>query len=181
MTESKDDIADIGLHALVRRVQALPQDVPPERSLWPAIEAQISKLPQQRPRRPMLPLAIAASLFMAASALGLSVYTFMVPAPIAQIAAADPKLDALGSIDAGYTPARLTYLRDLAMRQLTVDPKTRALLIENLRVIEATGKQIRASLQRYPGDPLLLDALELVSSNELEILEQLADPRANMI
>lgn len=181
MSDNHHEVADIGLHALVKRVQDLPQEVAPERSLWPDIEAQISKLSQEKPRRAKLPLAIAASLLMAASAVGLSVYTFVAHSPADQVAVAMPATDPLTSIEAGYSPARVAYLGDMATRESNLDPRTRELLLANLSLIEATGHQIRASLQRYPNDPLLLDALELVSSNEVEILEQLAAPRANMI
>jgi hypothetical protein len=109
------------------------------------------------------------------------VYTQLAIPVAVPVATTAPRLDPLVAIDQGFTPARLAYLHDLATRESQLDPETRALLLQNLQVIEAATAQIRAALDEYPDDPLLLDALDLVNRNELEILEQLAAPRANMI
>ena len=150
MKENNDQVADIGLRALVRRLQTLPPEVPPEHSMWPEIEARIRVTRQERARRRTPPLALAASLIMAASALGLSIHTALTPAPVqtVTVAAVPAPMDTLSVIDAGYAPARLTYLRDLATRESRLDPQTRQVLLEGLHVIEATSEQIRASLDR---------------------------------
>ncbi len=186
MSEHDSQPDDLALQVIARELRALPRELPPRRPLWPEVEARISRVQQESAgpsRRAWMPTALAASVLLAVSALALSVHTSLrlqaasTPA-VAESGAHDAALQA---IESGYATAQLAYLRDLAARDSRLDGETRAVLQDNLRIIEAARSEIETALVEQPRDPLLLDALQSVRRTELEVLARLAGSRHTMI
>ncbi len=168
---------------LLQAIEALA-DAPPERSLWPGIEARIIRRPgASRSFTFTLPqLAMAATLLIAISA-GVS-WLAMRPAPatpeVAIRAVAEPTDAVQGDVqratfaDAAYDAAVADLEQVLREGRDTLDPQTVMVLERNLAAIDEAIRQSRAALDADPANTYLNSHLADARRRKLELLRQAA-------
>lgn len=137
----------------------LPHDIKPERDLWPAISARISTKPQRV--RPLWSYGLAAGVLLAAFG-SLFWYT------AAHQAAQAPVL-AESSSDA-YLNARASYAEYTVQSAPNLSPKTRAVILKNLKVIEGSMQQIQQALKEDPNNTRLRSLLYDLYQNEAALM-----------
>ncbi|MGE0459907.1 MAG: hypothetical protein AB7Q16_00915 [Vicinamibacterales bacterium] len=159
-------------------------DVPPERDLWPRIEARVApRLGASRSFTFTLPqLAMAATLLIAVSA-GVS-WLAMRPAPATPEAAiravAEPTDAVQGDVqratfaDAAYDAAVADLEQVLRQGRDTLDPQTVMVLERNLAAIDDAIRQSRAALDADPANTYLNSHLADARRRKLELLRQAA-------
>ncbi len=137
----------------------LPRDIKPERDLWPAISARITAKRQRV--RPLWAYGLAAGVLLVACG-GLLWFT------AAHRAAQAPML-AESSTDA-YLNARASYAEYTVQTAPNVSPQTRAVILKNLKVIEASMQQIQQALKNDPNNTRLRSLLYDLYQNEAALL-----------
>jgi hypothetical protein len=150
MNESTTD----GLEARLRR---LPQEIAPERDLWPGIAARIRA--DARGSR-WVPVALAASVALAAVAVAL-VWQAARPAGD-DVWPGQPLLSP-------YVEARHRYESVWSSVRAGVDPETAAVLERNLEITRVARAEIEAALASTPDDPALQALLEATLDAELAL------------
>ena len=148
---------------LQKAADRLPRDITPAKDLWPGIAARISRKP--RAARPLWAYGLAASLFVAVGAaslwFGLARNAPGTAAP-AQIATAGP--------DATYFAQRAAFAEKSVQTAPNLAPATRAVILQNLRIIENSMQQIEAALEKDPNNPRLRALLFDLYQNESRLL-----------
>lgn len=163
-------------------LDALPQDMPPERDLWPAIQAQLDERTPQAgdaggtadaPGRSWHWMRMAAGMLVV---VGTSLITFLVtreysasppPAPVVQAMPASFGSQALGS---EYVTLRSELLEHFQRRMEHLPPPARASLQRSLEDLQRAANDINAILAQHPDDPLLQDLLMSTYQSELQLL-----------
>ncbi len=159
MTDENDN--DIQDEKLRRALAALPREIRPERDLWPEIATRIA------PRRRQYWPAAAAIALVAVGAIVASI-VFTRPA-------ANPGVAAIPTArkSAPVTMPQTVRARTLAasIRKSTrLDPKTQAVLLRNLAIIENSLDNIRRALRDDPNNPGLQGLLYQMYRNEAALL-----------
>ncbi len=171
-------------HAAVRRARSLrelPQEMMPERDLWPQIQARLSEAPQAQTQAHTqaqqahtqaqtqtqggaragwrLQLAAAAVLLVLGAALTLGVWITHGSAirdPLPRDAAVDRAHALPGPVDARENAA---LLRSLNARLEALPPPSRQKVLADLAVIEKSMRDIQSALGRDPSNALLREML----------------------
>jgi hypothetical protein len=157
-------------------LRALPRERGPERDLLPAIAARLA-LGRPRRRTWLLPLA-AAILLAAGLALMLRLEQSSrggaVPPPAV---ATGPAVSAIartayGDTDRALADIRRELRRTIEERKDELPPETRAVVFENLRVIESAISDIEAALDAAPADGDLARTYIAYRERQIDLLRQ---------
>jgi hypothetical protein len=179
-----------GRDPLDEALASLPEDVTPERDLWPQIRAEIATTPivAQAPAG-----AVQSTWFRLAAAVLLVVVTSFVtyyltrqsmPQPIAQTdslptpqVSSQPASFSFGpeQLGAGYRNARADLDKRFQERLASLSPADRAKIKQNLADIRHAADEISATLKQHPSDPLLQDLLMSTYQSELQLLANVSD------
>lgn len=177
------------LRLMVRRAGAL-DDRPPERDLWPAIEARIASastadvVPLASRRRRItfsVPQLAAAALALMALSTAVAAMAMRGSAAPAVSGPAQVGIQAQGvSLPAptglaSYDAAIADLQQALDQRRTQLDTATVRVIEQNLRVIDQAIAQARAALARDPNSTYLNGYLQRSLGRKLEFLRQVAN------
>lgn len=142
-------------------LEGLDRDIKPGRDLWPGIASRIAAKPQRV--RPLWAYGLAAGMVLAACG-SLLWFTATHRATQASMAArmeapTDP-----------YLNARASYAEYSVQTAPNVSPQTRAVILKNLKVIEASMQQIQQALKDDPNNARLRSLLYDLYQNEAALL-----------
>jgi hypothetical protein len=181
------------LKGLQQAAATLPAAIAPPRELWDGIEERLvarrkgnvirfGRKPLPR-RSPLVGLAAAAAL---AGVLGLSVWNAQwqttgtpeqraaIEAPAAPHSpAVEAWRQAQNDADLAYEHARAELLDALAQRRESLSPELKAILRDNMAVIENAVHEINVALADDPENPSLRHILAATREKELTLLEQI--------
>ena len=153
--------------ALRLQLRGLRRDVAPRADLWPGIEARLGPQRPARRRRPMLPLAMAASLLLVSGVTG---WWWQV-GPNPPAAVEGPSLvqrEAVG----------LTRQYDAALVELgagrTALPAGDPAVQSALDQLDRSAGQILAALERDPDSRLLLQQLRRTYTRRIALAQRVA-------
>lgn len=176
---------------LARAVRELPREVEPERNLWPAIERRIGELPRSstdtgagRFARHLMPMAVAASLLLAASALLLTLAEVPWSGRVSDqagpaVVVAQPRaggellpvmLPGLDALQDEFLVARTSLYQRFEARRGDMDPAVEAEIRRNLKLMERARQDIEMLLARNSESQRLLLRLMRVQQQELDLL-----------
>ncbi|MCP3674805.1 MAG: hypothetical protein GY829_10110 [Gammaproteobacteria bacterium] len=185
MNTDNNSPTDIAEHSIVRQARMLNEEIEPETDLWPKIAEQIRDLPQvnleqsssnQSSNNSWMPMAVAASMFIAVGALGFAGYINYSVQQQEESAIVDTLLveeqSTVELIEQPFMVARTSYLTALVTQEQQMSPEVRDVLKKNLTIIDAATREIRQALKENPDDPFLTEALLLTRQKELALLNQ---------
>lgn len=179
-----------GRDPLDEALASLPEDVTPERDLWPQIRAEIVKMPIAASAGPVqsnwFRLAAAVLLVLATSFVTYYVTRQSMQQPIAQTAPqAAPTPQVTGQpasfsfgperLGAGYVNARAELDKRFKARVASLPPATRAKVEKNLADLRHAADEISATLAENPSDPLLQELLMSTYQSELQLLANVSE------
>jgi hypothetical protein len=175
-----------GRDPLDEALASLPEDVAPERDLWPQIRAEIAKTPLAAPASPVqanwFRLAAAVLLVLATSFVTYYVTRQSMQQQIAQTAptpqlTGQPASFSFGSdrLGASYVNARAELDKRFQERVALLPPATRAKVEKNLADLRHAAAEISATLAEHPSDPLLQDLLMSTYQSELQLLANVSE------
>lgn len=158
-----NEITDETLHAAVA---ALPKDIAPGRDLWPGIAARIAP-----PRRRWQPVAIAAAV-AGLVAIGIIATTVDLHRQATPVVAANPGSTAPPRASAAMPAlgARGQFIAATIRNSSSLDPKTQAVLLRNLGIIEASIANIQRALDQDPGNASLQPLLYQLYRDEAALV-----------
>lgn len=172
---------------------SLPREAPPERDLWPGIQAEIAKTPIVTDSAPVVHFSSSRWLQLAAGVLlvlATSFTTYVLTRQsfqedaalrLAQESLPAPALNAMPvnfgpeALGKGYLQARAELDQVFAERIKTLPPSTRAKLERNLADLRNAANEISATLAEHPTDSLLQDLLMSTYQRELQLLADVSD------
>jgi len=178
-----------GRDPLDEALASLPEDVTPERDLWPQIRAEIAKTPivAQAPASP-----VQSTWFRLAAAVLLVVVTSFVTYSLTrqsmpQVANVEPVqrpvvpvqpasfIFANQHLGAGYMNARAELDKRFQERLAAFPPADREKIKRNLADLRHAADEISATLAQHPSDPLLQDLLMSTYQSELQLLANVSE------
>lgn len=180
-----------GRDPLDQALASLPEDVRPERDLWPQIRAEIEKTPivapapERRTQSTWFRLAAAVVLM-----LGTSLVTYYLtreslqdqvakveplPAPVTQVQPASFRTFGAERLGAGYENARAELDKRFHERLAALPAADRAKVEKNLADLRHAADEISATLKQHPSDPLLQDLLMSTYQSELQLLANVSE------
>ncbi len=183
MSENRRDPLDQAL-------ASLPEDVAPERDLWPQIRAEIEKTPIVAPVRreqaTWFRLAATVLLVLATSLVTYYVTRQSMQPPVAKTAPetlptpnliSQPAGFSFGheQLGAGYVNARAELDKRFKERVAALPAADRAKVERNLADLRRAADEISATLARNPSDPLLQDLLMSTYQSELQLLANVSE------
>lgn len=158
-----DEIRD---ETLRRAVESLPREMAPEHDLWPGIAARIA------PRRQRFqPWSIAAGIacLAAISAIAVALSLHRQPTPTA-LATRQPATRPQPVAAAPSPDERSRMLAAAIRRSTREDPRTQAVLLTNLDLVETSITHIQQALNEDPGNPGLQPLLYQQYRNEATLV-----------
>jgi hypothetical protein len=179
-----------GRDPLNEALACLPEDVTPERDLWPQIRAEIAKTPivAQAPASPVqstwFRLAAAVLLMVATSFVTYYLTRQSMPDQFAKIepvpgpvVPVQPASFSFGSerLGAGYMNARAELDKRFHESLAGLPAADRAKVEKNLADIRHAADEISTTLKQHPSDPLLQDLLMSTYQSELQLLANVSD------
>jgi hypothetical protein len=179
-----------GRDPLDEALAALPENVAPERDLWPQIRAEIEQTPIAAPASPLqsnwFRLAAAVLLVLATSFVTYYVTRQSMQPQIAQTAPeATPAPQLTGQpasftfgrehLGAGYMNARAELDKRFQQALAALPPADRAKVEKNLADLRHAADEISATLAQHPSDPLLQDLLMSTYQSELQLLANVSE------
>ena len=179
-----------GRDPLDQALATLPEDVRPERDLWPQIRAEIAKTPIAAPassaQSTWFRLAAAVLLVLATSFVTYYVTRQSMQQPIAQVTpetvpvpqvSGQPASFSFGAerLGAGYVNARAELDKRFQERIATLPAADRAKIERNLADLRRAADEISATLAKNPSDPLLQDLLMSTYQSELQMLANVSE------
>lgn len=179
-----------GRDPLDEALASLPEDMAPERDLWPQIRAEIAKTPIAAPASPVqsnwFRLAAAVLLVLATSFVTYYVTRQSMQQQVAQTApeaaptpqiTGQPASFSFGSdrLGASYVNARAELDKRFQERVALLAPATRAKVEKNLADLRHAAAEISATLAEHPSDPLLQDLLMSTYQSELQLLANVSE------
>ena len=171
---------------LLARARALPKGILPPRDLWPGIEDRVREVASESapaasrraaPSRATWILAAAAALMGVA---GAAVILSRRPVPVRFIdplpQAPSPSVQrvALSEMDRGYGRAKNDFLQVIEERRDLIKPETRAIVDENLALLDQAVHHIKAALDQDPANQALMDLLRNTYRHQQELLKRAA-------
>jgi hypothetical protein len=178
-----------GRDPLDEALASLPEDVTPERDLWPQIRAEIAKTPivAQAPAGPLqstwFRLAAAVLLVVVTSFVTYSLTRQSMPQvaivePVQRpVVPVQPASFSFGNqhLGAGYMNARAELDKRFKERLAAFPPADRAKIERNLADLRHAADEISATLAQHPSDPLLQDLLMSTYQSELQLLANVSE------
>jgi hypothetical protein len=181
-----------GRDPLDQALASLPEDVRPERDLWPQIRAEIEKTPivapasESRTQSTWFRLAAAVVLMLATSVVTYYLTSRSMQPPVAQTESeavpapqvnGQPASFSFGSesLGAGYLNARAELDKRFQERLATLPAADRAKVAKNLADLRQAADEISATLAQHPSDPLLQDLLMSTYQSELQLLANVSE------
>ena len=178
---------------LDQQLLALPQELSPERDLWPEIHASIHPAvsePQGSRFDRYYPLAAAAVLFVFVSS-GLNFLNEEGSPPVlsqqsieldnGQLLNASISSAASGQlINAGYEEVRNELVSDLVSRLETLSPEEKVVIERNMANIDAALAEINTALKADPDNMLLQKLLISAYSNDLALFGEINSMTRNL-
>lgn len=179
-----------GRDPLDEALASLPENVAPERDLWPQIRSEIEQTPIAAPARPVqsnwFRLAAAVLLVLATSFVTYYVTRQSMQPQIARTApeaAAAPQLTGQPAsftfgrerLGAGYMNARAELDKRFQASLAALPPADRAKVEKNLADLRHAADEISATLAQHPSDPLLQDLLMSTYQSELQLLANVSE------
>lgn len=179
-----------GRDPLDAALASLPEDVRPERDLWPQIRAEIEKTPivAPAPVSPVQPtwFRLAATVLLVVTTSFVTYYVTRqslqdpiakvepVPAPMTQ---AQPASYSFGSehLGAGYLNAREALDKRFKESLASWPAADRAKVEKNLADLRRAADEISETLKQHPSDPLLQDLLMSTYQSELQLLANVSE------
>ena len=185
MSENRRDPLDQAL-------ASIPEDVAPERDLWPQIRAEIEKTPivapapARREQATWFRLAAAVLLVLATSLVTYYVTRQSMQPQIAQTAPeslpapeviSQPAGFSFGheQLGAGYVNARAALDKRFQERIAALPAADRVKVERNLADLRRAADEISATLAKNPSDPLLQDLLMSTYQSELQLLANVSE------
>lgn len=146
-------------------LEALPREIHPERDLWPEIAGKLSRRSAWRQPHGGINYLRAAAVVLVLLGGGLALYWLRsgAPAPLAWQTA-----------EREFAAARTAFLQALDENP-ELDNATRAVLRENLTVIDGAVAEIIAALEVEPENPDLMRLLLAARHKELDFLKSIVD------
>ena len=183
------EITNGGRDPLDEALASLPQDVAPERDLWPEIRAEIAKTPIAAPASPRAGELVSSRRGSAARPRHFFVTYYVtrqsMQQQVAQRAEAVPAPQLTGQpasfsfgterLGASYMKARAELDKRFQERIASLPPATRAKLESNLADLRRAAAEISATLAEHPSDPLLQDLLMSTYQSELQLLADVSE------
>jgi hypothetical protein len=183
------EIINGGRDPLDEALASLPEDVAPERNLWPGIRAEIEKTPIAAPASPLqanwFRLAAAVLLVLATSFVTYYVTRQSMQQPVAQTPEAVPSPQVTGQpagfnfgaerLGASYINARAELDKRFQERIASLPPATRTKVENNLADLRRAAAEISKTLAENPSDPLLQDLLMSTYQSELQLLANVSE------
>lgn len=165
------------LQGLLSAAANLPREFVPPRDLWPGIA------PRLEPRVKAGHRARAwqwGGALAAAAALAVAAGSFLLPRTPARPAPAAAEAE-LRAAEAEFDRVRQDLNAVLDARRASLAPETAAVIDENLQLIDGAVREVRAALERDPGNRELLRQWLAVQRGETELLKRAAAlaPEAN--
>jgi len=160
-SKSVDKLAD--------RLAELPEELTPNRDLWPGIEKAIAVTPQDNvstSRKPIVPVAWAASVALAA------VLTWGVIAPVEQ--AGQLTADIVSVMEYDFNEQKSVMLASFGQPNLSSLPTD---MQAQLASLEKARKSIVNALKEQPNNSDLLNLLRYTQQQELNLIEKLYSPQ----
>jgi hypothetical protein len=181
-----------GRDPLDQALASLPEDVTPERDLWPQIRAEIAETPiaapapERRTQTTWFRLAAAVVLMLGTSFVTYYVTRQSMQPQVAQTApesvpapevSVKPASFSFGSehLGAGYLNARAELDKRFQERLATLPAADRAKVEKNLADLRHAADEISATLAQHPSDPLLQDLLMSTYQSELQLLANVSE------
>ena len=181
-----------GRDPLDEALASLPEDVAPQRDLWPQIRAEIEKTPIAAPVRrspaqaTWFRLAAGVVLVLATSFVTYYVTRESMQQQVAQTAPeAVPTPQVTGQpasfsfgpqrLGASYVNARAELDKRFQERIAALPPADRAKVERNLADLRRAADEISATLAEHPSDPLLQDLLMSTYQSELQLLANVSE------
>jgi hypothetical protein len=178
-----------GRDPLDQALASLPEDVRPERDLWPQIRAEIEKTPIVAPVRPLqstwFRLAAAVVLMLSTSFVTYYLTRQSMQQPVAQNPSESlPAPQVTGTpasffgserLGAGYVNARAELDKRFQERLAALPAADRAKVEKNLADLRHAADEISATLKQHPSDPLLQDLLMSTYQSELQLLANVSE------
>jgi hypothetical protein len=185
MSENRRDPLDQAL-------ASLPEEVAPERDLWPQIRAEIEKTPIIAPaparREQATWFRLAATVLLV---LGTSLVTYYVTRQSMQQPVVQTTPEALPApevisrpagfsfgheqLGTGYENARAELDKRFQERVAALPAADRAKVERNLADLRRAADEISATLAKNPSDPLLQDLLMSTYQSELQLLANVSE------
>lgn len=183
------EITNGGRDPLDQALASLPEDVAPERDLWPQIRAEIAKTPIVAPASPLqanwFRLAAAVLLVLATSFVTYYVTRQSMQPQVAQTPEAVPAPQVIGQpasfsfgserLGASYMSARAELDKRFQERLASLPPATRTKVENNLADLRRAAAEISKTLAENPSDPLLQDLLMSTYQSELQLLANVSE------
>jgi len=177
---------------LDQALASLPEEVRPERDLWPQIRAEIEKTPivapapESRAQTMWFRLAAAVLLVLATSFTTYFVTRQSMQPQVAQNPSESlpapqvggtPASFSFGSerLGAGYVNARAELDKRFQERLAALPAADRAKVEKNLADLRHAADEISATLAQHPSDPLLQDLLMSTYQSELQLLANVSE------
>ncbi|HTO72328.1 MAG TPA: zf-HC2 domain-containing protein [Gemmatimonadales bacterium] len=165
------------LHTLAAQSKALPREIAPERELWSGIAGRMdgSNVVNtiRRRRFSFSPLALAAAA-VALIALSVVATLLLVQHPAAPIAQQPPAPGVMNAGTNAEAAALVKLVGEVREFERSLPPGTRALVAENLKLIDAAIAESERALAGQPGNAAVTRMLEARYQQRLELLEQAA-------
>jgi hypothetical protein len=186
MNESRRD-------PLSEALAAVPEDVAPERDLWPQIRAEIAKTPSfapaERPRTVQATWLRLAAGFLLVLATSITTYWVTRESMQEQVAQTAPQAVPAPQVNAqpasfgfgreqlgtGYVQARADLDQRFQQRVASLPPAAREKVERNLADLRRAADEISATLAEHPSDPLLQDLLMSTYQSELQLLADVSE------
>jgi hypothetical protein len=171
---------------------SLPEDVAPQRDLWPQIRAEIEKTPiaaptlANRAQSTWFRLAAGVVLVLGSSFVTYYITRESMQAQVVQVTPeavpapqviGQPASFSFGSqrLGAGYTNARAELDKRFQERLASLPPAARAKVESNLADLRRAAAEISGTLAENPSDPLLQDLLMSTYQSELQLLADVSE------
>lgn len=173
-------------------LQDLPQNIPPPRDLWPAIEATLQNEPRRKGltarMRPSGLQVAALAAVISALAVGIWIGRVLLPTnpagPAGAVVASNSRQDAVPAAfvtDPRYLRQRAALIRAHEAELERLPPETRAKVVASLASIRQSMKDIEAALGRDPSNALLQELLLNTYQDEMRVLTTVQEAGAREI
>jgi predicted anti-sigma-YlaC factor YlaD len=167
------------IRGLLEQVRGLPDEIEPERDLWPGIAARLeSRRPARRSTIVSWPQALgaAAALLMAvAVVIGLVVAPGEAPLDVVEAPPSAPTTVASAALDGGQAEVDSVRARLHAVfleRREQLSPETAAVVNGSLKVLEASIQGLKSAVDANPDNPRLVRMLADAYQREINLLRQ---------
>lgn len=158
-----DEIRD---ETLRKAVESLPREIAPQRDLWPGIAARISP---RRQRFQTWSVAAGVTCVIAVGAIAIALSTHRPQAP-ATLASKQPVTQPRPVATAPSPDERTRMIAATITRSTHQDPRTQAVLLKNLDIVETSITNIQHALNEDPGNSGLQPLLYQQYRNEATLV-----------